>query len=498
MKILTPASFSLRGRLGFLLKDSVLYGGAAAISKSFALITFPLLAGHFSVADYGVLDYFLVLSGFMATLFVFGQDSAVARYFYESEEIAERCQLISQSLVFQLFCLVCLLPVLWWSSHWIAFALIEVPESSSFFKLVLLQLPFLLLINFSQNLLKWTFDRTRFLTMSLGFTVVQASLLLLVVLVFEVGIEGVLLASLVASAMFGLLGVFFVRRWLVRPEDFCRLRELLPFAAPFGVVCVLGAFSPTLERTLIADLLSSADLGLYAAGTKIAMLVGLVVTAFQTAWGPFSLSLYKQSDASHTYNWVLRLFAIGMCLIVFALAIVAKPLINFLTSDRYVGAAVVVFPLALGLAIQATSWITEIGIGISKRSHLNLYGYMLFVAITLVGILQLAPVFGLLGVGISVMLGHAVKAITASWLAQRVYPLPWQYLPVITVFGLTLVSGLLALWVENLWGGVAYMTTLGVGLVVVCVDGWFNLFSRNERARIILATLKVIRIKRGI
>jgi O-antigen/teichoic acid export membrane protein len=95
-------SLSLKGRLHFLLRDATLYGGAAAISKAFALITFPLLARHFSVEEYGVLDYFLVLGSLLAIFFIFGQDSAVARYFYEYEETETRQQLISQSLVFQL------------------------------------------------------------------------------------------------------------------------------------------------------------------------------------------------------------------------------------------------------------------------------------------------------------------------------------------------------------------------------------------------------------
>jgi len=83
IKIDNPAVLGMGQRFKFLTRDLALYGGAAAISKGFALITFPLLARHFSVAEYGVLDYFLVLAGFLATMAIFGQDSAVARFFYE-------------------------------------------------------------------------------------------------------------------------------------------------------------------------------------------------------------------------------------------------------------------------------------------------------------------------------------------------------------------------------------------------------------------------------
>jgi O-antigen/teichoic acid export membrane protein len=489
---ITPNNLSNRKRLSFLLNDSILYGGAAAISKAFSLITFPLLARHFSLVEYGVLDYFLVLAGFLATFFIFGQDSAVARYFYEYEETSVRKQLISQSLMFQLVGLLVFLPLLWFSSGWLTSFLIKTREAEWFFKIVLLQLPFLLLINFSRNLLKWTFSRARFLTMSLGFTVVQASMLVLAVVKFDIGIRGVLLVTLFTSSVFGILGLYFVRVWLEIPRDFRRLKEMLPYAVPLGVICVLGAFSPTLERTLTNQLLGVEELGLYAAGTKIAMLMGLVVTAFQTAWGPFSLSIYKQADAAHTYNWVLKIFALGVCVVVFVLSMVAQPVIHFLASDRYAGAMVVVFPLSMGLAIQATSWITEIGIGIAKRSYLNLYAYLFFIGGTLGGIFLLAPVLGLMGVGLGVLIGHAVRAITSSCLAQRAYPMSWQYRPAVNMLGFTLFWGLGAVLSGRILGPVAYISILLIGLLALLFFSWLFLFTRFEKQRFKeLASLKL-------
>lgn len=287
MKDSTPTGLSLGGRLGFLRKDTALYGGAAAVSSLLALITFPLLARNFSLTDYGVLDYFLVLVSFLAITFVFGQDSAVARYFYEREDTTERRQLISQSLLFQFADLALLLPMLWMGADWIAGFLIATPDGVRLFRIVLLQLPFLLLISFTQGLLKWTFARNQCLIMAIGFAVLQTASLAVAVLVFNVGLEGVLLVGLSTNAIFGVLGLFFIRKWVVVPCGMERLREMLPYAAPIGIVCVVGAFSPTLERTLIVDLIGVESLGLYAVASKIDVLAGLVVSAFQTAWAPF-------------------------------------------------------------------------------------------------------------------------------------------------------------------------------------------------------------------
>ena len=484
MKSTSPIKGEIRVRLGFLFKDSFLYGGAAAISQAFSLITFPLLTKHFSVAEYGVLDYFMVLSSFLVTFFIFGQDSGVARYFYEYENRIERCQLISESLVIQLAGLSLILPLLWLAADWLTSHLPEVPNSLWLFKIVLLQLPFLLLINFSQNLLKWTFARSQFLIMSLGFTVIRAATLAGALMAFDVGIEEVLLISLATSILFGIAGILLVRNWFVLPTKFRYSIQMLRFSTPVGIICVLGALSPSLERTLTEQLLGTGELGLYAAGTKIAMLIGLVAGAFQISWGPFSLSIHKQADAGQTYNWVLKLFAMLLCVMVLALTLLASPLINFLASDRYVGAVVVVFPLAMGLAIEAISWITEIGIGISKRSYLSLYGYALFVVATFAGIVFLAPIHGLLGLAVAVMIGQIAKALLISWLAQRAYPLPWHYAPVVAVFSLTLIIGLVSFEIGQRWGAGANTGTLIAGMIAVLGVGWGILFNASERQRV--------------
>ncbi len=244
MKSTAPTEVVIRTGLGFLIKDSFVYGGAAAISQAFSLITFPLLTRHFSVAEYGTLDYFMVLGSFFVTFFIFGQDSGVARYFYEYEGRKERCQIISESLVLQLTGLVLILPLLWMAADWLA-ALFEGTFSVRLFKIVLLQIPFLLLINFSLNLLKWTFERNQYLIMSIGFTVVRASVFAGALLAFDVGIEEVLLISLATSAVFAVFGVFLVRGWLMRPTNFRYSSELLRFSIPIGFICALGAFSPT-------------------------------------------------------------------------------------------------------------------------------------------------------------------------------------------------------------------------------------------------------------
>ena len=90
-----PSKLGVLQRLNFLAKDVVLYGFAAALSKSFALITFPLLAQHFTIEEYGVIDLFNTVVTMLVVIFTMGQDMVVSRFFYDGISEQSRKQLIT-------------------------------------------------------------------------------------------------------------------------------------------------------------------------------------------------------------------------------------------------------------------------------------------------------------------------------------------------------------------------------------------------------------------
>lgn len=484
MDIDSPSKLSLKERLTFLMKDTLLYGGAAAFNKAFALITFPILARYFSVNDYGVIDYFNVLSALGVTLFIFGQDSAVARYFYEDEEKEKRSQIISQSLFFQISMIVTLIPILWLSVDTIAPILNDSEISILLLKLILLRVPFMVLINFSQNLLKWTFNRLHYIILSIGSVLTNLLMILIAIFYFKIDVTGVFIVSLITNVIFGMIGIWYIREWLVIPKKLNYLAKLLKFGLPLGFLGVMTTFVPAMERNIIAKMLGSHDLGLYAAGTKIAMLVMLIVQAFQMSWGPFSLAIYKKPDAPATYNWILKIFTISICIIVLLLTSVANSLIVFLASEEYSGASVVVFPIAMGLSITAISWITEIGIGISKKSYLNIYGQLAYFIATIFVIYLLTPVLGLFGVALGVLVGHILKAVIASSLAQKAYSLPWEYNGVLVVVMLTIIMGILGGFLFNNTSSTPMYYFL-FSITLILSLGWVLLLSKSERAVVI-------------
>jgi O-antigen/teichoic acid export membrane protein len=480
-----PEKLGRPERIRFLARDVTFYGAASVLNKGFFLITLPLLARHFDVKTYGVIDFLNTLVLFLATITVLGQDSAVARYFWDDRSLERRRQVVSQSLAVQLgiaatatallIVLVDRVPLLDGAG----------PNTEILLQLVALHLPFMVLMNFAQGLLKWTFSRRAFATVTLGQTALNATLLIAAIVWFDADIVAVFAISLASRASFGIIGLIYCRFWLTRPTNADALLPLLAFGVPFGAIGAIGTFVPVLERGVVGSSLGAEELGMYAAGAIVALIITLPIQAFQMGWGPFSLAIHHEPDADQTYNQVLKGFALLTCLGVIALSATAPFLVGLLAGDPFAGGAVVVMPLALALAIQGVSWVTEIGITLSKRTYLQLYAYAAFLLVAAFSMAILGTAAGLVGVATGVLLGYTAKAVVASSLAQRAAPMSWAYGDVVSLVAATALLAASVAALHALWGPWVGLIAGAGALTSLVTMGWLWLFAPIERTRVL-------------
>jgi hypothetical protein len=79
-----------------------------------------------------------------------------------------------------------------------------------------------------------------------------------------------------------------------------------------------------------------------------------------------------------------------------------------------------------------------------------------------------------------------------------VYPLPWQYLPVLFIMTLTMVSGMVSIWIGKLFGLLVGNLLLGGTICLILVLGWLVLFSQADRIQVkeLISQLWITRIKK--
>ena len=425
------------------MRDTALYGLVQFINKLLLFATFPFLAHRFSPSDFGFIDIGLFFASFVSLVILFGQDSAIARFFYDTEDKRERQQIIMQSFVLQIIMMCGICTLLWMARDILAGLMNLSPDQAQALTIILIQQPVLVLFINCQNILKWNFQRGPFVTITLGYPVITLALLAVVTRQADVTLADIFISFLIGQAMMACLGLFCVRQFIVLPHRFQFLRPMMRYAWPIALVAIAAAFMPLLERFVLQALAGQEALGLYAAAGRLGMIAVFAYYAFQTAWGPFSLSLYKDKTAAQTYRVVLRLYSYGISVLVMLLA-VSAPAIFLFFDEAYQPGILLVFPIAFAFALESFAHILQLGISLSKRSHLLIYGYASYLVTGLAG-LAIAMSFGndasLLSLTLVLIAAHFMKLLVQSYCAHHAYPIAWDYHHLAGMIGITAIVG---------------------------------------------------------
>jgi O-antigen/teichoic acid export membrane protein len=414
---------SLKSRIIFLIKDVSLYGFAMSATKMLGIFTVPILARIFSKTEFGVIDAITIISAVFAPIIVMGQDSAIARFYYETEDSLQRRTIISQGGIIELIIASIILSLLCGTASQISNFYFNTDKYASIVVLSAFGMFMNVSVRYPQNVLKWTYRRKLFLILSIGMPTSVVALTYLFVVVMKLGIEGVFFAQIVSGIIFTILGVYFIRSQLVAKFNQNYYTQLFKYGWPFTLPPIFTAIIPSMDRYFIMQYTDAgaSALGVYAFAHKIARLLSFPIQGFQTAWGPFYLAVYKEKDVSKSYNAVLYLYTLALMIIICIVLLFADKIILVFGTEKYLPSKQYILPLLFSLALTSLSWITGVGIGLSKRTIYSALTYFLSMLTALVCLYYLVPRFGVMGASLSMLASASMVYIANSLFGRVLY-----------------------------------------------------------------------------
>jgi O-antigen/teichoic acid export membrane protein len=466
-------------KIASLVRSTSVFGVSGVLSRVSGLITFPILTKAMGAEQFGVIDYYLTIANFIAVITVFGLDSVGGRFYFQNHLEADRRKMLSQVMSLQA------VPVLLLFVAGLAVLLAWRSANGFLLALVLWQAALAALISHLQYFMIWRDEKRHYMVSTIG-----TSLLTMAVLVWAcidrtptaVEVLAIFFGGRLATVLHGL----WVARGLFAPTlNITGLRAMLTYGWPIGVVCTLNAMMPFIERQSILSLISEADLGIYAAATRIAILLTLPIAAFQIVWVPFAFSHFRDPGVEGVYRAVFKLFAILGIASALAITALSTPLLLLLTTPEFIGARAVVFPICFALVVKGLGDIAQVGIDISFKSHLKLIPFGLMAAVALVVTPLLARGFGIQGVAWGMVMAFATKGMAEYRLAKRAHPLEWHGS---RVAQMALIACAFGASYEILFSYAGEVGTALTGLgatAVLLLGSWFILLDAEERSQLL-------------
>ncbi len=286
------------------------------------------------------------------------------------------------------------------------------------------------------------------------------------------GVGYVFLIGVIASAVKFLL---LVPQW-PRLAQFDRSlwRPMLVFAAPLAIAGLAGMVNETADRTVLKYLLpadtADAQIGIYGACYKLAILITLFIQAFRMGAEPFFFSHAKEKNSKQTFAHIMNLF-VAVCMSAFLCVMLFLDVFKwFIPNPAYWEGLRVVPILMLANVFLGIYYNQSVWYKLTDRTRAGGTISIIGASITLVLLFLLIPKMGYMGAAWATFICYASMAVISYVWGQKHYPIPYNISRI-----LLYMAGAVFLW----WGieqlpveGILSYTIRAAGLLVFVGVAW--------------------------
>lgn len=434
--------------IGALAHDAAIYGGTRVLLKSLAFLLVPLYARYLTPAEFGVLELVLAFSAFV-DVFI-NLSGVLARFYFDKDDSHWRKQAITLFFLIESVYPAVLIGGLLLFASTLADPIAGDATYASLIVISLIDLYLTNIVDISMSLTRLRRKPWRFAFYALTRGLTYVTLAVLLVSVWELGVKGILVASLTAACLVFVVSAREYVSDLTRRLDWSVGREMVSFGWP-TIVSAFAFYGLNLaDRFIVRAYHGAAETGLYAVAFRYSQIVLVGVFAFRMGWPQWHYSWLNTPRhpemVARGANWFFG--AIGFLVVLVSASIL--PLFHLLMPEKFWGATEAVAPLSLAAMATGGYAVTAVGLNVTKRMRLIPVTALIASAITVGLYFLLIPPFGFVGAAWATAVGLWLMAALVGIVSQRIYPVPWDWYRL----------------------GLAIVATVALALASLAVDAW--------------------------
>lgn len=245
----------------------------------------------------------------------------------------------------------------------------------------------------------------------------------------DFGVGWVFVANLVASVVTLLLITLTTNRTLPK-IDYRLLRRILVYSLPLLIGGIAGTAGEFVDRQMIKyllpDTISMAQLGVYGAITKIAVVMTLFTQMYRLAAEPFFLANFSKEEFVESNAAAMKYFVMVSMAIFLGIALFRDFFALIVGRDFREGIGIL--PVVLGANILAGVWL-NLSFWYKREERTTLAIYVTFAGLTAAVALNfvLVPRWGYYGAAWARFIAEATMVAVSLWLNRRFFPTPYDF-----------------------------------------------------------------------
>ena len=428
-----------------LAKDTAIYGLSSIIGKFLNYLLVPLYTYVLArTDDYGIVTNLYAWTALLLVILTYGMETGFFRFANREDYVAKDVYktafltLFSTSALFALMVVLFRQPianVLGYTGHSEFIAMMAVTVALDAFS----SIPFAYL-RYQKRPMVFAALKLLFVLLNIGFNI------LFLVVLGKNDVFYVFLSNILATTIQTLCLLPFT---MPRDGHFdgTVLKDMLRYSLPLLVLGVAGIMNQTLDRILFPYLYTGEDaqaqLGIYGACFKVAMVMMMFTQAFRYAYEPFVFAKHKDRQSVEAYADAMKYYIIFSYLILLGV-IFYLDIFRYIVSSAYWEGLKIVPVVLWTYVFQGIYFNLSIWYKLTDETKWGAYFSLIGLGITLVLQIVGVPLIGYWASCGSSLVCYFVIMLLSYFIGQKKAPIPYDMK---SIGGYTLLTfGLLAVY----------------------------------------------------
>ena len=438
-------------------------GTGTIIRMALGFLTTPIITRIVDPNEYGQFSIFQMYSNIAVMVLCLGLDQSLVRFFYDEDKMEYK-----QSLLKYCF----------WLPVMIASAVSVVVWILAYSGLVKFEFSPLVMVMLTLHVIVWIASRVSTLVLRVTMqskkysvcNIMEKAVYIVVALALIFVLKDhyflcLAIASTVAGASMSLF-TFLCSREYWKPNNGYELpnkKEVLRYGVPLILAMGITTVFQAIDKMSLNHYCTYAEVGVYSSAMTLVAIFAIIQSTFNSLWGPMQVEHYVKHPEDTSYNQranrmiTFIMFFLGISLIL------CKDVFALLLGEKYREAGYIMPFLIFNPIMYTISETTCPGIGISKKSYLNIIVAIGACVTNIIGNTLMVPTLGCKGAAISTGISYFVFWALRTILSNRYYYVDYGIPKFLFVTALTSAYAFYNTFFEFGWISVAsYIALAGV------------------------------------
>jgi O-antigen/teichoic acid export membrane protein len=463
-------------------RHSVVYGAGLMLQKAVSFVMLPVYTRFLTPADYGVmtligmtLDVIAIMAGTKVALGIF-------RYYHKAETEADRNAVVSTAL-WTLSLSYGVIGVLTCVGAELLSSLVfSSPQYAP-----LIQLAGAALALQSTQVVPLAYARLRersslFVVSNVFKLALQLGLNIYFIVGRGMGVRGVFLANLVATAVIGAWLTIYVLRNVGFHFSRTATRQLLRYGVPLVGTQIATFFVTFGDRYFLQRSGTVSDVGIYSLAYQFGFLLATVgYIPFEMVWEPMRFEIAKRGDRDELFARGFLYMNVMLITSAVVLSLFVPDVLRVMTTPAFYSAASLVPLILIGYVFQGWAQIQDTGILMSERTVYVTVANWVAALVALGAYALLIPRYLGVGAAIATALAFAARHACIYFFSQKFWPVNYRWNPVLRLCAAAAAIGVAGALLPNSSVAVSLLARCALFATYVAIVLNGNVLSDEDR-----------------